>query len=98
MCSVDLEAADLITFNCRNPKSSNGNSKSSYNDINKKLYSAYAENAKESMQKAAQEVPNIANPNAEMSDVVDIYISWQKRWQKSLNGLQWNSNPQPLSS
>ena len=55
-------------------------SKSSYNE--KRLYSAFAESAKESIQNAAQEVPNIANPNAEMSDVVDIYICIDGSWRK----------------
>ena len=58
-------------------------SKSSYNDINKKLNSAYANNPKESMENAAQNVRDIVNPNADTNDVVDSDIcidgSWLKR-------------------
>ena len=66
-------------------------SKSSYNDINKKLNSAYADSAKESMENAAQEVWDIVNPNADTNDIVDSDIcidgSWQKRGHHSLNGV-----------
>ena len=47
-------------------------SKLSQNNTNKKLYSSYAESAKECIQNAAQEVPNIANHIPEMNDVADI--------------------------
>ena len=66
-------------------------SKSSYNDINKKLNSEYADSAKESMENAAQEVRDIVNPNADTNDVVDSDIcidgSWQKRGHNSLKGV-----------
>ena len=66
-------------------------SKSSYNDINKKLNSAYADSAKESIENAVQEVRDILNPNAEANDVVDSDIcidgSWQKSGHNSLNGV-----------
>ena len=66
-------------------------SKSSYNDINKKLNSAYADSAKESVENAVQEVWDIVNPNADTNDIVDSDIcidgSWQKRGHNSLNGV-----------
>ena len=49
-------------------------SKSSYNNINKKLNSAYTESAIESMQNAAQEVRNINNPNVKENDIVNSDI------------------------
>ena len=66
-------------------------SKSSYDYINKKLNSAYADDAKESMENAAPEVLDIISSNADINDVVDsdfcIDGSWQKRGHTSLNGV-----------
>ena len=55
-------------------------SKLSQNNTNKKLYSSQAESAKECIQNAAHEVPNIANPIPEMNDAVDIYICIEGSW------------------
>ena len=66
-------------------------SKSPYNYIKKKLNSAYAGSAKESMENDTQEVWDIVNPNAATNDVVDsdtdicIDGSWQKKGHNSLN-------------
>ena len=60
-------------------------SKPLYNDQNKRLHSAYAGSAKESVENAVQELRDITNPNADANKAVICYFFWQEKGYNSLN-------------